>query len=120
MEFGNVANARIERRSVALRERRLGESRQRLTFSKYWSVGFLRQSMRTTLWFIGSLAVLVPFLAACHIDAGTASAPATEIVKWIDGGPNNRDLRLVADQVPPHTDPILTRAYLAHPLAPAK
>lgn len=100
MEFGNVANARIERRTVALRQRRLGEPRQRLTVSKHWSVGFARQSMRTTLWFIGLLAVLVPILLACHTDAVTASAPATEIVKWIDGGPNNRDLSLISDQFP--------------------
>jgi hypothetical protein len=51
MEFGNVANARIKRRPVAFRERRLGKPHRRFTVSKHWSLGFARQSMTTTLWF---------------------------------------------------------------------
>jgi hypothetical protein len=46
-EFVNDENARIKCRSIALRERHLGECQQRLAVSKHWSVGLARRSVRT-------------------------------------------------------------------------
>lgn len=44
--------------------------------------------------------MLVAILAAWRIEENSALVPATVVVKWIDGGPNNPDLTRVSDQIP--------------------
>jgi len=56
--------------------------------------------MTRTNWIIGILGVLVAILAAWRIEENSALVPATAVVKWIDGGPNNPDLTSVSDQSP--------------------
>jgi hypothetical protein len=43
---------------------------------------------------------MLAILAAWRIEENSALVPATAVVKWIDGGPDNPDLTRVSDQSP--------------------